>query len=63
MIWTYPSRYRRPQRGPAAAMMAATRIDRRPAGMRHMDCETAPKVEARLLARSGALLPAKLALS
>jgi hypothetical protein len=23
MIWTYPSRYRRPQRGPAAAMMAA----------------------------------------
>jgi hypothetical protein len=23
MIWTDPSRYRRPQRGPAAAMMAA----------------------------------------
>jgi hypothetical protein len=59
MNWARPSRYRRPQRGPAAAMMAATRIDRRRAGMRHADCEITPKVEARQLARNGAPLPAR----
>jgi hypothetical protein len=64
MIWAYPSRYRRPQRGPVAAMMAAqAHRSERLAGMRRADCEDMAIVETGLVARNGVSLRARSARS